>query len=189
MTYQITLDKEHKYEVDGVRRPGFTEIAKDMGVIKDNPFYTAHGRDEGTALSEWNLFLAGGGEPEYEPDACIAGRVKGFRKFLKDTAFTLEGGEGLLFSKLNYCCKPDLWGRIGTSKVLVEAKRGAKLKWHRLQTAAQAIALRENGFAVQKRLGLYLSDGGYSLELHDDKQDEERWRALVMAYHAKRFYE
>lgn len=185
----ILLDGEHRYFVSGGRVPGFTEIARDLGVIPDNDFYTEAGREEGNALHEWLLFLAQGNEAESEPDPRIAGRVEGVRKFLRESGFRFAGGEEALFEpSLRYCCRPDLWGHIGNWAVVIDAKRGAAQPWHRLQTAAQKLALAANHFKAQKRYGLYLRDGDYRLVEHADAGDEQRWKALVAAYHSKSFY-
>jgi hypothetical protein len=190
----ITLDSEHRYWQDGRRIPGFSEILVDVG-FAPNPFWTAAGRDEGTALHQWIAFIATSPYPaDDEPDPRIAGRVAGFRKFVKEFHFTAAGAEEIQHEPtLGYCCTPDLWGYMptalpGSPRVLVECKRGARAKTHRLQTAAQSLALEARGFAVQERYALYLKDGGYSLERHDDDEDFEHWKAIVYAYHAKRRY-
>jgi len=185
----LTLDADHRYWWDKQSVPGFSEICKDLGGTKDNPFYTDEGRDEGMALHKWLIFLASGQEAKDEPDERIAGRVAGIRKFLGESAFRFEGGETPLYCKpLNFACTPDIWGHLGSRAAVVEAKRGKKLKYHCLQTAAQKIALASNGFIALDRYSLHLRDGDYRLEQHTDKADEDRWKILVMAYHAKTHY-
>lgn len=186
----ITLDeKTHRYAEDGRHVPGFTEVCQDLGIIKPNPFYTPDGREEGNALHSWLLFLAQGQEPSEPPDERIAGRVEGIRKFLKESAFQFVGGETIQHcAGLGYCCRPDLWGIIDKRTCIVEAKRGAKMKYHALQTAAQRLALAVNGFSARQRFGLYLRDGDYRLIEHTDPQDERRWVAICSAYHAKKCY-
>lgn len=189
MTQEIKLDSDHRYFVGDKRVPGFTEICKSLGVIKDNNFYTDEGRDEGNALHQWMLFLAQGQEPEAEPDPRIAGRVQGFRKFLADTGFQFKGGETPLYDPVSrFACTPDVWGGIYPHTYVIDVKRGAKLPWHVLQTAAQKLALGAYGFRAQKRASLYLKDGDYRLVQHEDEDDLKRWQALVTAYHAKSFY-
>lgn len=165
-----------------------------MGFPK-NPFWTEAGRDEGTALAVWISAIATKPTTDFEnPDIRIVGRVMGFRKFMKELHFTAAGSEEIQYEpELGYCCKPDLWGYINGSlppspRVVVECKRGARMKIHRLQTAAQVLALRANGFDAKERYCLYLKDDGYSFERHDDDEDFENWKALVYAYHAKRGY-
>ena len=185
----LTLDDNHKYAFSGVPVPGFTEIIGDLGITEPSRFYTEAGREEGTMLHEWLFFLASGGVPAEEPDERIAGRVEGIRKFLRESAFVFEGGEKILYHPgLVFACKPDLWGMIGGVRVVLDAKRGARQGFHSLQTAAQKMALSANGIHCRDRYGLYLKDGDYRLEAHADKADEDRWRAIVTAYHAKRWY-
>lgn len=189
----IRLDDQHRYyrmsPKGDTRVPGFSEICQDLGVIKPNPFHTEGGRDEGTALAQWTIFLAKGEEPAEAPDARIAGRLEGFRKFLTDSGFSFEGGEEPVYHpSLVYCCTPDLYGSLGGARCVIDTKRGAKEPWHPLQTAAQKMALGANGIICLNRYSLYLKDGDYRLDQHKDKSDEDRWTALVTAYHAKSFH-
>jgi len=185
----IKLDADHKYTVNGGHVPGFTEICRNLGIIEDSKFWTDDGRKQGTAIHHWTLFLASGYKSGNEPEPEIAGRVEGFKKFLYESRFIFMGGENILYEpNLRYCCKPDLYGHLGTTAVVIEVKRGAIMKSHAIQTAAQKIALAASGFRAHARYGLYLSDGGYRLIEHTDKEDETRWRAIVAAYWAKSFY-
>lgn len=185
----LTINEAHEYHKDGVRIPGYSEICKDLGVTEANGFYTDDGRDQGTALHAWLLFLAQGNTPAADPEPEIAGRVEGIKKFLAESRFVFSGGEVPQFEPTyRYACTPDLWGHMGAFSVVIDAKRGAKLKSHALQTAAQKMALTANGFMAQRRYSLYLRDGDYRLEPHEDKQDEARWKAIVSAYHAKQHY-
>lgn len=187
---QIRLDENHLYWVDDRSVPGFTQICTDLGVVRDNPFYTELGREAGTALHLWCNFLARGEEPADPPDERIAGRVFAFRKFLKESGFKYIGGEEPQHERrLGYCCSPDLWGVIGARRAVVDIKGGGILKFHALQTAAQRLALASNGVLCQNRYGLYLRENGtYRLLAHEDESDELRWSAMVAAYYAKRFY-
>jgi hypothetical protein len=186
----VTIDEHHVYRLDGVVKPGFSEIKESYG-IGVNPFYTDAGRDEGTALHKWLLFLAQGQEPASEPDYRIAGRVKAIKRFLKETGFKIRGGEKPLHStRGDFCCTPDLWGDFQGVQSLFEAKRGAKESWHPLQTAAQSIALWANGFAVGTRYNLYLRDDGtYRIDPHKNTSDEYDWLTLAAAWHVKRKYQ
>lgn len=183
----VTLDADHIYRVDGRIVPGYSEICADLGFPK-NPYWTDAGREEGTALSQWLLFLAQGKESDAAPDPRIVGRVEGIRKFLREHEFKFVGGETPLYSRFGFCVTPDIWGVLDGVQSVIEAKRGAVMKRHRLQTAAQAIALAEYDFPAVNRFCLYLKDGGYVLEDHEDEEDFEAWRALVSAYHARGIY-
>ena len=185
----LTLDDNHKYAFSGVPVQGFTEIIGDLGITEPSRFYTEAGREEGIALHEWLLFLAQGQEPSAPPDERIAGRVEGIRKFLRESKFSFQGGEEIMYHPgLVYACKPDLWGLINGRLSVIDAKRGAKQCFHVLQTAAQKLALAANKIFCLDRFGLYLKDGDYRLEAHTDKTDEDRWKVIVAAYHAKRWY-
>lgn len=193
MIHPVRIDDDHKYWIPGPRGEeragGYTEISTDLGIIKPNPFHTDDGREEGVALHLWLQFLVKGKEPKTAPDPRIAGRVEGIKKFIRDTGFKIAGGEQPMYDPINrYACTPDLFGHIGKTAFVIDAKRGAKLPSHRLQTAAQTIALRANGFRAQKRAALYLRNGDYRLEEHTDSRDLARWSIFVSTYYLKREY-
>ena len=185
---KLILDAQHLYWLGKENKPGFSEICANIGFPK-NKFWTEDGRAEGQALHQWLLFLAQGNVPAEEPDPRIAGRVRGIQKFFRDHDFEFVGEETPLYCpSMGYCVTPDLWGRLDGVRTVIEAKRGAKMKRYFLQTAAQSMALKENGFDVEARLGLYLKDDGYTPEPHEDDEDFECWAAIVSGYHAKARY-
>jgi hypothetical protein len=191
MAEKVRLDAAtHTYWLGDKKVPGYSEIIKEMGVAKENKFYTDAGREEGISLHLWLAFLVRGKVPSAPPDPRIAGRVEGIQKFIKDTGFKIVGGEEPMYNPfIRYACTPDLWGHMGGKSWTIDLKRGAKLKIHRLQTFAQQTALSANGFMSQKRGVLYLKDGDYRLEEHTENiKDGYAWRATVYAYHATREY-
>lgn len=183
----IRLDYEHRYWFGDQRIPGFTEIASSF--FPSNPYWTEGGRDEGTHLHQCCALLAENDLDWASVNPIVLPRVRAFEKFLSESGFVMSGSERPLYVPTpRYACTPDWWGHIGAFSVVIDGKRGAKLKVHSLQTAAQKIALEANGFKTQKRYSLYLKDDGYRLEPHEDYSDLMRWQALVAAYHAKEFY-
>src|SRR3990167_9274251 len=142
----------HTYWLGDRRVPGFSEICKETGITKENPFYTEQGRAEGIALHEWLGFLVRGKVPKEAPHPSIADRVEGIKAFIRDTGFGIVGGEVPQYDLVNdFACTPDLWGYIKGVSWIIDCKRGQKLAVHALQTAAQSIALSANGFRAQKR--------------------------------------
>jgi len=191
--HKVRLDDAHLYWVPGPRgeerRPGYSEICSDLGIVKPNPFYTPEGREEGVALHAWLGHLARGLTAKVAPDPRIAGRVAGIQKFLRDTGFRIMGGETPMYDPINrFACTPDLFGTMNKMLWVIDAKRGGKLPSHRLQTGAQFIALRSNGVRVQKRASLYLRDNDYRLEEHTDTMDMARWGIFVSTHHLKKEY-
>ncbi len=191
MIHPIRLDPETHIYYESVSptveepRPGYSGICKAMGVSRPNPFFTQEGREQGQAIHQWLYFLAQNKKSTAAPDPRIANRVEGVRKFLADTRFLISGGETPLYEPtLSFCVMPDLWGHIGKLSFVIDGKRGAKLKIHRLQTAAQKLALKANGFNASRRAGLYLRDNDYRLDQHDDVADERNWVAIVRGFHA-----
>ena len=185
MIHPIRIDENHLYWSGEKNVPGYSELCAAMGVTKPNPHFTAEGRAQGIALHEWLGFLIRGKEPKTLPDLRIAGRVLGIKKFIRNSGFKFVGGEEPMYDPATgVACTPDIYGHMGFFAWVIDAKRGAKQKSHKLQTACQAIVLRANGFRAQKRGGLYLKDETYRLEEHSDPEDEVRWRAIAAGFHA-----
>lgn len=182
----INLDADHIYTTpDGVRRPGFSEIVAAMGVCKENPFWTEAGRVRGTAVHQWAAFYAEGKNTLTKVDDRIAARVMKFREWLKMSKFKTIGAEIPLYDPIrNFCCTEDLFGTMGKDTWVIDLKNGGPLKIHELQTAAQKIALSENGFSAVRRGGLYIKDNSVRLKEHTDRDDIKRWRKIVAGYHA-----
>ena len=174
---KIRLDAEtHQYWLGDKRVPGYSEIVRDMGVVKDNPFWSDTGREIGIALHAWLLHLAELKPEVAEPDPRIAGKVGGIRKFLRESGFKFQFGEVPQYDPVSrYACTPDLCGHLGNFSVNIDAKAGAAHKSHVLQLAAQRIALKAGGFHVQKSFSLYLKNNDYRLVEQDTREHEPRW--------------
>jgi hypothetical protein len=202
----LTRDENHIYRLGTVRKYGFSEICASMRVGEEDcrgcrehslhthsaSFWTDDGKEQGKALHKWLLFLASGRDTDQPVEIELAGRVAAIRKFIKDTKFRLSFGETPQYdAATDTACTPDIWGYIGPWAWVIDAKRGAKMKIHELQTACQKIALASySRFHAQKRGSLYLMDNGdYRLVEHTDRADEQRWRAIAAAFHAKKSYQ
>lgn len=187
--YPIRLDDSHCYWLDDKPVPGFSQIVRELGIVKDNPFWTEDGREEGKAIHLWLHHLARGKTFFSPPDPRIAGRVEGIKKFLQDTKFKLAFGEMPQYDPVSrFATTPDLVGNIGLFTVNIDAKRGSPQKWHVLQLAAQRIALIAGGFRPQKSFGLYLGEEAYRLVEQDVVKHEPRWRNIAAVYHIAKEY-
>ncbi len=190
--HSVRIDPDHRYWIpDGTaptgsrQVPGYSEICAAIGVTKPNPFYTEDGRERGSAVHEWASFIAQGKITKADPDGRIKARVDQFRRFIRDTRFVLAGTETPMYDPVaGFACTPDLWGSIGVWSWVIDVKTGGKQKSHALQTSAQSVALKANGFRAQKRGVAYLKDGNYRLIDHANPEDESNWRAIVAGYHA-----
>lgn len=205
MIHPIRLDeKDHTYWSGKRRAAGYSEICASMHVgVPDCPqcalkvrhehhasFWTEDGREQGKNVHYWLRFLASGKTAMNAPDKEVAGYVKAIKKFLSESKFRYDGGETPLHNpRLDYACTPDLWGRINGIRYVIDAKKGARLKVHALQTAAQKLALAANGYYAYRRASLYLKKNGtYRLYHHNDRDDESRWVRIVTAFHDKKTY-
>jgi hypothetical protein len=181
----IELDDQHVYKVDGVKRPGVSQVL-DL-YFPPSKFYTERGRIVGTARHLWYSFLSQGKEPDSDPAAEIAGEVAAFRMWLRDEKPEFLGGEELLFDKeLGVCGKPDWYGVVRGRLATVDFKPVNKNKRTPLQTSAYRRML--DGLGVVDRYELRLDVGRYKFEQHTDDEDEDRWIALVYGWQAAQFY-
>ena len=108
---------------------------------------------------------------------------------MAECSFEFVGGEEPQYCPApEFMCKPDMFGKINGVNAVVEIKGGTAMDTHKLQTAAQTLALASGGFQAVKRFALYLKDASYSLVPHNDRTDFLYWKSCVEAYHAKRIY-
>ncbi len=183
----ITLDKDHIYRVDGAVKPSASSLL-DL-YFPPAPYYTEEGRDRGTARHEWYHVIAQGLEIENEPDDEIAAEVEGFRKFMREVRPGYIFGERKMFCpSLGFCGTPDLYCTIDGRPSLIDFKPANAADRWKLQTAAYAIMLAENGHPVLSRYALRLLPGDYRMDAHKDPGDLPRFRAMAAGYFARRHY-
>lgn len=84
--------------------------------------------------------------------------------------------------KYNFACTPD---RL-FDDTIVEIKTGGDSVKYPLQTAGQAVILKENGFEVKKRIAVHFDNKGkYKIIKHDNEQDFYDFIKCVEFFHVK----
>lgn len=70
--------------------------------------------------------------------------------------------------------------------LIIDIKTGTKSSWHKLQTAAYALAFQESGFNPTglpvRRGSVYLSPDSFTIARHDSPRDLEAWKAAMVLH-------
>ena len=139
----ITFNAQtHKYK-DKITIPSVTQILKSAGITGNNSFYTEEARNRGTSIHSLCEEYANGNEisieGEYQP------YLKAFADwFLKNSVETIST-EIIVDNTIDgfrYAGKYDLLAKINKKNVLVDIKTGVYAKWHTIQIAGYALAVK-----------------------------------------------
>jgi hypothetical protein len=190
-TYQIRENPEVAWRTI----PSCTQILQQSGFI-DSRWYTEEGRDRGHAVHALSDMDFRNRTDAINPT--LAGYLEGRRRFVEDHNFVWEGGEQPLIGEIGGCyygVTPDFYGHFRGKPyhpVIVEIKTYTVPEWVGLQTAAQEIALMQNGLIPKvfrgERLGLQLfDDGHYKVYPFWDWMDIQKWGYKVAG--SPHFYE
>lgn len=85
-----------------------------------------------------------------------------------------------------------IWQFAGTqdrvsSEHIIDIKTGGKYKSHQIQTAAYQILAEETlGIKIKNRWVVYLTDAGYTLEIHKDRNDRQIFLSMMSVYNWKK---
>ena len=155
----IELSAEHVYRVDGQILPGFSEIAKTMGLVKYfncDPWFM----ERGTAIHE-ACYLHDLHILDWDTvDPRILGFVEAYILFQDETGIVCGNAETpLSHSTYRYCGKPDRF------LPLIDIKG---VQGYPIQLEAYAELLRANGYDPGRQgYMLHLKENGtYKLETH-----------------------
>lgn len=183
----VTLDENHQYTLDGLPAPGVSEILGATGLKDTFEFGTDDARLRGTRLHAATWLDDQGKLDEKHfaerfPD--LMPRLRGWRKFLRDSGILVVDGERSLGNKsLGYCGTPDRDAKFADgTPVILDIKTGAKMWWHRYQTAGYFGLYDE----PRERFSVYISESGtVRLEPHGDINDWTVFKSAVTVYHAR----
>jgi hypothetical protein len=178
---QITIDKKHRYTVDGELVPSVSTILNYF--LPPSGFYTPEGAELGHCRHDWYNFLLRKEKPKHPPHKDIIEAVKGFEKFLAEVKPEYISGEIPYFHHvLKYCGMPDAVLKINGRLSVTDFKPKTRNKRTRLQTALYYLMLRANGVMVVDRYEARFYNGIYRLEAHTDIQDMVRAEIMVNAF-------
>jgi len=182
---------EHTYRIDGVLIPGFSQVAKAMGIndfsgvpvnileaarsFGDNLHYTTK------LFDEKNLEESSLSQP-------LIPCLDQYKQFLKDNAVKIIRKyieKPICSFRYRYGITPDRICLIGGEFAVLEIKTTTVIpKSVKLQTAAQVLAIEEYyGIRIKKRYGLQIPvEGKYKLFAYTDDNDKSSWLCFLGAY-------
>lgn len=185
LDYKLEFDEaSHTYTVDGVVRPGITDILKKSGISKDYDGVDTFYRDRGIAVHLAVKFFLNGTLDESTLDPVCLPYLEGFERFwhqVKSSRF--EGSEIPLFSpRLLFCGTLDLIvnGTIYDMKCSKDPDPASEV-----QGAAQQVLWDENcGVELPFRVLQLPGDGTYKVidygprspNLWDGVMEVYRWK-------------
>jgi hypothetical protein len=181
---RITLDDNHIYRLDGAIIPGFSEIAREMGLsdyshvsqaVMDAACQFGHAVHSACELHDKGVL------DEDSLSLPLVAYLNGWRNFSRDYNVLvvpdwIEAVTGS--ARWRFGCKPDRVVVIRDKVVVVEIKSTTSIMPAvSLQTAAQKIAVEENYGKVHRRMAVRLTgedDGcGYCVHEFKNQKDEE----------------
>lgn len=180
---QISLSKDHIYTVGDKVYPGVTTIIHDV--------YPSYPYPEGAAERGHHVHLATQLFDEDDLDnssldPIVAGYLEGWKLFREEMAFVPTQIEMFVHNEVyGYCGTLDRIGTMQGKLYLIDIKSGAKVFWHRIQTAAYALCLPPD--TVFKRASVYLSaEGKYKIDYYTNKQDYNDWLSTFRVWQIKK---
>lgn len=171
----FTFDEAgHEYRLRGRVLPSITQTLKATGWINEE-YYDEQGRQRGIAVHAACQYLIEGDLDWLSLASEHVGYVNGFQRFLNETGFKALVVEEKLYSEVYWFAgRPDLFGGLGAERAVIDIKTGGTGLWTALQTAGQAVLLRERLPVLEPiaRYALKLTqEGNYSLEPHKSPLD------------------
>lgn len=185
---KITLNDDHEYFVDGVRKPGVSEILEDVGLI-DKTWYNDHACLRGTyvhkAVEIYHTSILDFSSLDDE----IKPYFRAYVQFVQKTRF-----KPLLVERMyheptyDYCGTPDLVGYVNGELTVIDIKTGGVSNWAPIQLAGyqKLIGKRVEGKAIPHRMILNLTtDEKWKPVICKDRHDNDIFMAALTIYNFK----
>lgn len=173
------------YRVDGTRVPSVTEVLRIAGLNSAYSMVAEHvlerAADRGRSVDQWlELIFSGHIEPDAEPPEDIAGYVRAYLTFEKETGFKAEAVElPVVHDRMRYAGQLD---RLGTAPLLTKGTALVDLKCVAQLLPATALQLAGYAGALGRPVARYAlrlkPDGRYELRSYTDPND---WNVFVSA--------
>jgi CRISPR/Cas system-associated exonuclease Cas4 (RecB family) len=195
MENNFRFDKEtHTYYLNGVKIPGFSEVAKaeglsDYSTVRLDVMEAA--RKFGNAVHSMTALWDRKILNVEILDPALVPYLEGYKQFLHryNIEIIQAGIEVPICSwKWKYGITPDRTALTGDKVVIYEIKSTSSMSpVVALQTAAQKIAVEENSkYKVKIRWGLQLLPNDFRVFPYENKTDETAWLSILQAYKWKR---
>lgn len=170
------------------RLPGFTEIAKDVGMQKFGAIpkdVLEHALMVGRAVHLATHYHDMGTLDISTVSDEIKPYLEAYVRFKEDTGFkVLETERPVANLEWGYACTPDRFGKMkGQGDVVVELKKAMPQEWHHVQVEAQAMCFPGN---PDKFLIQLLKTGKWKPHLataQEKKRYRGLWLSAVSIYH------
>lgn len=186
---KITLDKDHKYSVDGVEKPGVTKILEAAGLI-DKTYYNDHACIRGQYVHKAILLYHTQGLNFNSLDGEIKPYFRAYLDFQRKSNFKLVLIEKSGYHPIyDYCGTPDLIGYINDPLSLIDIKTGSVPDWVAMQTAAYKMIFdkKVDNLPITKRYALNLTkEEKWSLIPLNNRHDEDIFKAALTLFNYKR---
>lgn len=186
---------KHEYRLDGVIIPGFSRIAKDMGLVDYShvdPETLDYKGQVGQAVHK-AIFLHNDGTLDMDSLAePVTGYFKSwlmFRDLYKPTILTEHSEVPICSCKWRYGITPDIVAEIQGIITVIEIKCVSQItKITALQTVAQKTALEETyKIKIQERAALQLIPNCMpKLTIYVKMSDATAWLSFVNGWHWKK---
>lgn len=179
---------KHEYFLDEQRIPSASELLERGGLYGDaQRFYTEAGRDRGTEVHELTRDFDLGALDLKKLETPNRGAVLGYVAAcaaLKPAWTCIEETE--CHVGYRFGCRPDRVGVVQQRPTIAEIKRGAKARWHAVQTSLQALAVSyRTGVPAEdfQRLVIYVKHTGkFSVDTHTDRRDFDQAKDLIRRF-------
>ncbi len=154
----LNLDDQHRYSVDGVRKPSVSEICAMLAPrFQCDPWYLERGRI-GHLITEYH---DRGELDESTIDPNLRGYFTAYERFEIEVIPKIELIEIPLYHpKYHYCGKPDRYGGIFRWKGVWDIKFGQPCEADELQNPGYMFLLKANGYPCEKCFDVYLKANG-----------------------------
>lgn len=187
---EITCDGDHTYRVDGVIRPGVTEILKGVGFI-DDTYYTPESSQRGTYVHRAIELYHTVGLDIKTVHKSLLPYFEGYLKFLKEVRYTNVVCKDLVEKKLyhsiyQYCGRLDLAFTTDSGLNVFDIKTGS-VPWHtKYQLEGYGELIRYAGYKVHKLYALHLpGNGTYKMIQYGSARDLSVFQAATTIMNAK----
>ncbi|MEO2054703.1 MAG: hypothetical protein ABGX83_05330 [Nitrospira sp.] len=163
---EITLDENHIYRVDGIRKPSVSAILQSTGIV-DTTFFTEYGATRGTFAHKATELHDLGDLNEDDLDKTLLPYLEAWKRYRAESGFVPSMIEKKLYSRLGFCGTIDRFGQDNSgSYILPDIKTGyASQWWHVIQLAAYRLLVGEAVGHMMKVLIVHLHPNGkYKLQ-------------------------
>lgn len=174
----------HVYRLDGVVVPGTTQILRAAGLIDDKVLQIPQRyRDRGTAVHEWIDAIEKGEVPAEKAPPVVAGEVRAYLRFKRETGIKILGSEVLVPDRLGrFATRIDTWGQMHGAEWIINRKGPGRFPFYPIQSALEALCFRVGC----RRAALHLiKDGSYKFEEWTDPRDFRVAEQAIRTYYAQ----